>query len=93
MNERAVTTTSGRKPTFSMMISTEGYQRMISSALKDEQRRNRFIASITSAVAVNPALQECTPQTILSGAKASICHRLPSWGSITLCRSKTIGRE
>lgn len=68
MNERAVTTTSGRKPTFSMMISTEGYQRMISSALKDEQRRNRFIASITSAVAVNPALQECTPQTILSGA-------------------------
>lgn len=68
MNERAVTTTSGRKPTFSMMISTEGYQRMISSALEDEQRRNRFIASITSAVAVNPALQECTPQTILSGA-------------------------
>lgn len=68
MNERAVTTTSGRKPTFSMMISTEGYQRMISSALKDEQRRNRFIASITSAVAVNPDLQECTPQTILSGA-------------------------
>lgn len=57
-----------QKPKFSAMISTSGYQKMINNALKDPKRAQRFIASITSAVAANPALQECDPSTILSGA-------------------------
>lgn len=57
-----------QKPKFSAMISTPGYQKMINNTLKDPARARRFIASITSAVAVNPALQACTPATILSGA-------------------------
>ena len=59
---------TAQKPKFSAMISTEGYQRMINNALRDPKRAQRFIASITSAVATNPSLQECDPATILSGA-------------------------
>lgn len=57
-----------KRPTFSAMISTAGYQKLINNTLKDEKRAQRFVASITSAVAINPALQECDPATILSGA-------------------------
>lgn len=58
----------GQRPKFSALISTKGYQNMINSTLKDPKRAQRFVASITSAVATNPALQECDPATILSGA-------------------------
>ena len=57
-----------QKPKFSVMISTPGYQKLINNTLKDEKKAQRFIAAITSAVAVTPALQECDPPTILSGA-------------------------
>ena len=33
---------------------------LISSTLGDADRTRKFIASISSAVAVNPTLQECT---------------------------------
>ena len=57
-----------QKQRFSVAITTEGYRSMISNTLGDPERSRRFIASITSAVAVNPALQDCTPSTILAGA-------------------------
>ena len=57
-----------QRPKFSAMISTPGYQKMINNTLKDPARVRRFVASITSAVAINPVLQECDPATILSGA-------------------------
>lgn len=57
-----------QRPKFSAMISTPGYQKMINNTLQDPKQAQRFIASITSAVATNPALQECDPPTILSGA-------------------------
>lgn len=59
---------AARRPTFSAMISTAGYQKLINNTLKDPKKAARFVASITSAVAINPALQECDPATILSGA-------------------------
>ena len=58
----------GKKMTFSMAINSTGYQKLINSTIKDPQKAARFVASITSAVATNPALQECDPATILSGA-------------------------
>ena len=61
-------TTQAQKPKFSVMISTPGYQKLINNTLKDPKRAQRFIAAITSAVAINPALQECDPATVLSGA-------------------------
>ena len=60
--------TQAQKPRFSVMISTPGYQKLINNTLKDQNRAQRFIAAITSAVAVNPSLQECDPATVLSGA-------------------------
>lgn len=56
------------QPKFSVAITTKTYQDLIKNTLKEPGRANRFIASITSAVAVNPALQTCTAGTILSGA-------------------------
>lgn len=57
-----------QKPKFSVAINTQGYQNLINNTLRDPDRARSFTASITSAVAVNPALQECDAGTILAGA-------------------------
>ena len=57
-----------QKPKFSVAITTKGYQSLIANTLRDPARVRRFTASITSAVAVNPDLQECDAGTILAGA-------------------------
>lgn len=56
------------KVRFSVVIQTEKYQKLINDTLGDKERARRFIASISSAVAVNPSLHECTPNTIIVGA-------------------------
>lgn len=56
------------KPKFSVMLQTEQYQKLINNTLGDAERARRFVASISSAVATNPSLQECNAGTILSGA-------------------------
>ena len=61
-------TTTQQKPRFSVAITTKGYQDLIHNTLKDPARANRFIAAITSAVAVNAQLQACEANTILGGA-------------------------
>ena len=48
------------------MISSTGYKKLINNTLRDPNRANRFVASITSAVSANPALQECDAATIVS---------------------------
>ena len=57
-----------QKPKFSVAVQTEGYQKLINNTLGDPERAKRFVAAITSAVAVNPALQECEAGSILAGA-------------------------
>lgn len=57
-----------RQPKFSVAITTEKYQKLINNTLGDPERAKRFIATISSAVAVNPVLQECEAGTILAGA-------------------------
>lgn len=57
-----------QKPKFSVAITTQGYQNLINNTLRDPARARRFTASITSAVAVNPALQDCDAGSILAGA-------------------------
>jgi len=56
------------KPKFSVAIQTDGYKKLINNTLGDENRAKRFVASISSAVAINPSLQECEAGSILSGA-------------------------
>lgn len=57
---------AAQKQTFSVAITTPQYQSLVNNTLKDPARANRFIASITSAVAVTPALQQATPASILA---------------------------
>ncbi len=57
-----------QKPKFSVAITTDGYQKLIRNTLADSERAKRFIASITSAVAVDPSLQDCDAGSILAGA-------------------------
>ena len=56
------------KVKFSVALQSDAMQRLINNTLKDSKRVNRFIASISSAVASNPALQECESNSIISGA-------------------------
>lgn len=53
---------------FSQAMQTEKYKNLINNTLGDPVRAARFAANITSAVAVNPTLQECDAGTILAGA-------------------------
>lgn len=57
-----------QKQKFSVAISTPGYKKLIANTLTDPKRQARFIAAITSAVGVNPALQECESKSIIAGA-------------------------
>ena len=60
--------TRTNKPKFSVAIQSDTYKNLINQTLGDKDRATRFIASISSAVATNQALQECDTGTILSGA-------------------------
>lgn len=63
-----MSTAVAQKPKFSVAIQTDAYKKLINNTLQDPKRAQRFIASISSAVAVNPALQACDAGTILSCA-------------------------
>ena len=56
------------KVKFSVAVQSDAYKKLINNTLGDPERAKRFIASISSAVATNPNLQECDAGTILSGA-------------------------
>lgn len=55
-----------QKPKFTAVINSDGYKRMINNTLGDPKKAERFVTSITSAVSINPALQECDASTIVS---------------------------
>lgn len=57
-----------QKMRFSQAIQTPLYKNLANNTLGDPVRAGRFIANITSAVAVNAELQKCDPGTILAGA-------------------------
>ena len=57
-----------QKQKFSVAIQTDAYQKLINNTLGDPERAKRFVASVTSAVAANAALQDCTAGSILAGA-------------------------
>ena len=56
------------KQKFSTVIHSDMYKRIINDTLGDSNRATRFVASISSAVATNPSLQECEPPSIISAA-------------------------
>lgn len=56
------------KMSFSAAINTPTMKRLITNTLQDPERCARYIANIVSAVAVNPALQSCDYNTVISGS-------------------------
>ena len=58
--------TKQNKQKFSAVIQQDAYKNLINKTLNEPKRANRFIAAISSAVAVNPNLQECDAGTILT---------------------------
>ena len=66
VNNSLVGSNSKKPAPFSAVISSDGYKKLINNALRDPKRANRFVASITSAVSANPALQACDAATIVS---------------------------
>lgn len=65
MDQRVV---AKKEPKFSAQITSDSFQRLITSTLRDQGKAQRFTAKIISAVATNPALQECEASTIVAGA-------------------------
>ncbi|MFR2137255.1 MAG: recombinase RecT [Pseudoruminococcus massiliensis] len=57
-----------QKVKFSQAIQTPTYQKLVRDTLGDPKRSARFIAAVSSAVAVNQSLQACTANSILTGA-------------------------
>lgn len=55
-----------KKPSFGVMINSAGYKKLINSTLGDPKKATRFVTAISSAVATNPALQNCDAATIVS---------------------------
>lgn len=66
VNEKVTVPAKQSKPKFSVMIQSDAYKNLINNTLGEPKRAAGFITAITSAVATNPALQECEPVTILS---------------------------
>lgn len=61
-------TQAPQKPKFSVAVTMPTYQKLINNTLGDPDRARRFVASVTSAVSANPALQECDAASTLSSA-------------------------
>lgn len=55
-----------KKEKFSEFITGPQASKLIASAIPDAASKARFIGSIVSAVSATPALQECTPASVLA---------------------------
>lgn len=60
--------TLAKRPSFSAIVNSSKVKQSIMNTLQDESRAKTFTAAIVSAVNNNPALSECDPITIISGA-------------------------
>ncbi len=56
------------KTKFSVALQSNKIKELINNTLQDPTRVRRFVTAITSAVATNPALQECDNNSIIIGA-------------------------
>ena len=60
--------TSNQKPKFSVVLQSDSIQKLINNTLGEPKKTQRFITAISSAVATNPALQECDSFSIINSA-------------------------
>ena len=57
-----------QKGTFSAIIGTPNYQKMLETAIADPKKRANFVSSLISAVSTNQNLRLCDPDSIISAA-------------------------
>ena len=73
-----------QKVKFSTAITSQTYQKLINNTLGDKKKAEKYTAAIMSAVATNPALQDCDAASILSGSLLA--------ESLNLSHSPQLGR-
>lgn len=73
-----------QKIKFSTAITSQTYQKLINNTLGDKKKAEKYTAAIMSAVATNPALQDCDAASILSGSLLA--------ESLNLSHSPQLGR-
>lgn len=61
-------TLPSQKQKFSVVLQAPKMQELIANTLTDPARKGRFVASVSSAVANNPALQNCDAGTVICAA-------------------------
>jgi len=61
-------TSMQNKGSFSALIGTPNYQKLLETAIADPKKRSTFVSSLISAVATVPKLKDCTPDSIISAA-------------------------
>lgn len=67
----AVNNSLSKQPTkqkFSVVLQSDAIQKLINNTLGDQRKAQRFVTAISSAVATNPALQECDSFSIINAA-------------------------
>ena len=65
-NQTSLTSKSKQQAVFSVFMNQDNIKNLVTQAVG--KNAQRFTTSIISAVSANPALQECTQRSILSGA-------------------------
>lgn len=57
-----------QKPKFSVVLQSDAIQKLINNTLGNPRKAQKFVTAISSAVATNPALQECDSFSIINAA-------------------------
>lgn len=61
-------TKQNTKPKFSVVLQSDAIQKLINNTLGEPKKAQKFVTAISSAVATNPALQECDSYSIINSA-------------------------
>ncbi|MBQ9229218.1 MAG: recombinase RecT [Eubacterium sp.] len=78
-NSKSLTPGKTGRPSFTQIISSKGYQKLINNTLSDPNEARQFVASLTSAVTTNPTLAECDyPSIVASAFLGAALHLSPS---------------
>lgn len=62
---------------FSVALKSDSYQHLINDTLGDPKTSQRFVAEISTAVALNPKLQDCSHLTVISAGLLAQSLKLP----------------
>ena len=76
---------SAAKPKFSVVIQSEGYQKLINNTLGDKEVARQFVADISSVVSNNYQLSSCDAGSILSAGLTASSLKLPLSPTLGFC--------